>query len=233
MISLQEIRNNLKSELLKLFDGFELDFEKDGFSYISKNREVVYQFGGNFRSGTDIVYCDHLNAGLRFVALEEIITPILVEAQVLGPKTNASEQWTLGISQNHLLGRNKYSYGADLNIQIRTHEDIEKFIGQLTIFYNNAAAPFFSDWSSLMDFKDLLEDINPRETTQIFGTGGIFKKAVIYKMVNHKNYNEYIDRIIQNLLAAKESNPEEVQYQRFYSAALLTKERLAARDLPS
>lgn len=233
MISLQEIRDNLKSKLLKLFDGFKLDFEKDGFSFISNNREVVYQFGGNFRTGTDIVYCDHLNAGLRFVALEEIITPILVETQILGPKTNATEQWTLSIFQNHLLRRNKYNYGTDLNIHIKTHEDLEKFIEQLKIFYNNSAKPFFTDWSSLVDFKDLIENLTPRETAQIFGSGGIFKKAVIYKMVNHKIYDEYIDKTIQNLLAAKESNPEEIQYQRFYRAALLTKERLASIDLPS
>jgi hypothetical protein len=214
-------------------DGFFLDVHKEGFSFTRAEGDVTYQFGGNFRFGTDVIYCDYFNAGLRFNQVEEFLTPILVESDILGSNAEAKSRWTLGIKNNSLFGKSDNSLQGKVDLEIRTNNDIQSFASAIINYYTNAADPFFSDWSSLMDFKDLLDDLNPRETAQIFGTGGIFKKAVIYKMVNHKVYNEYIDKTIQNLLAAKESNPEEVQYQRFYRAALLTKEKLASRDLPS
>lgn len=173
-----------------------------------------------------MIYCDYFNAGLRFNQVEEFLTPILVEVHILGPNAKAKSRWTLGIKNNGLFGTSDNSLEGEVDLELRSNNDIQSFTSAVNNYYTNAADPFFSDWSSLMDFKDLLEELNPKETAQIFGTGGIFKKAVIYKMVNHKIYDEYIDTTIQNIFSAKESNPQEIQYQRFYRAAILTKENL-------
>ncbi len=230
-MNVREIRGRIEDRLSSLIKGFRLEVHEQGFSFTADNGEVVNQFGGNFRSGVDVVYCDYLNGGVRFAAVEELITPILVEAQILGPSATASMRWTVSLSKNHLLGRSRFSDDRNLNIQVRKASDIDALEARVKAFYFSEARIFFDFWRDISDFEAVLDGLPPRAVAQALGTGGIFKKAVIYHLIKHKDYNMYMNTTLQNLLSARESNPEEIEYQRFYRAAELTKDKLASGEL--
>jgi len=227
-----ELKEKLEKELASLIEGFDLKFNSDGFEFSRKVGSVVYFYGGNLRAMPSKLVCDHLNAGISFIEVEEFLTPILIESDILGKSTKGSEQWTIDISRNELLGKSKYNLLDLFHFEITTHGEIIELKSRIKKYFSLTVSKFFNEWTSLMDFKDSLEKLNSREIAIAFGTGGIFKKAVIFDMINHKNYCKYMDQIIDNLQAAKEANLKEVQYFRFYKAAKLVKERLRLKERP-
>lgn len=207
-------------------EGFTFFMFEDYFEFSKNVNSVKYVFGGNLRQYQHNVICDHLNAGISFEELESFLTPILINSGIFGKHTNAEEQWTLKVSNNHLLGKSKI-YLEDYKGFSINESNINEFQRKVVNTYNNSIKLFFSEWKNISDFVVPVENLQISQCTDIFGDGGIFKKAYILRKFNKEKSYNFLDLVLKNFETAKKNNPEEILFDRYYNATILMKEELS------
>ena len=91
----------------------------------------------------------------------------------------------------------------------------------------NYAEPFFDKWSDLRVLNDFFDELPQKEVGQYFGQGGIFKKAVVYKLCNNPKYEEYFDWLYNGLVKGWEQDPsQDIIWKQFADAVIALKEVL-------
>ena len=104
-------------------------------------------------------------------------------------------------------------------ILIETEFDVENLINRLTSFFNTDALPFFEKWKDLNVLYEYIKDKTEEDLWDILGQFAPMKKAVILKLCNDSNYQEFMDSYFQKQKEYFDEDPEDIDNIRYYNAS--------------
>lgn len=222
------VHNSLQGFLEK-DNGFEKIPASGGIGYQRIGAEKKVEFGCNLRSYIDLFICDHFNAAIYFLVIEKIVTPIFVRHGIIGKSVLESYQPTIGIGFHRKVSSSIANQEPRqiLPLEIRNEADTLRLAALMKTFFEQEVVPFFEEWCDIRNLLPFIERKTSREISQIFISGAIFKKAVIWKLCSHPSYEDYMKEIMENIERGRKANPREIQYERFSNIAHELKEVLA------
>lgn len=87
-------------------------------------------------------------------------------------------------------------------------------------FYNEYFIPFYEKWKELNVLYEYIKDKTEREElSEILGQFWQFKKAVILRLCNDSNYQEFMDSYFQKQKEYFDEDPEDIDNIRYYNAS--------------
>ena len=104
-------------------------------------------------------------------------------------------------------------------ILIETEFDVENLINRLTSFFNTDALLFFEKWKDLNVLYEYIKDKTEEKLWDILGQFAPMKKAVILKLCNDSNYQEFMDSYFQKQKEYFDEDPEDIDNIRYYNAS--------------
>ena len=178
---------------------------------------------GFFKISLRFIKYSDLKLAIHIKTIEDMIGPILHKATIKGsyiPK----ETFT-----TNLLSINKEKDVAT-NItteHVKTEEDVIAVLYQLNDYIENVAEPFFEKWSDLRVLNDFIETVPQNQISKYFGQSAIFKKAIIYKLCNNSNFEDYFNWLYHGLVEGWKKDPkQDVIWKQFSDAVILLNEAL-------
>ena len=109
--------------------------------------------------------------------------------------------------------------GAKLAAMILKEENIDKIADEFITFYKQDALPFFEKWKDLNVLYEYIKDKTEEELWDILGQFAPMKKAVILKLCNDSNYQEFMDSYFQKQKEYFDEDPEDIDNIRYYNAS--------------
>ena len=98
-------------------------------------------------------------------------------------------------------------------------ENIDKIADEFITFYKQDALPFFEKWKDLNVLYEYIKDKTEEELWDILGQFAPMKKAVILKLCNDSNYQEFMDSYFQKQKEYFDEDPEDIDNIRYYNAS--------------
>ena len=86
-------------------------------------------------------------------------------------------------------------------------------------FYNEYFIPFYEKWKDLNVLYEYIKDKTEEELWDILGQFAPMKKAVILKLCNDSNYQEFMDSYFQKQKEYFDEDPEDIDNIRYYNAS--------------
>ncbi|MRJ10123.1 hypothetical protein EDL98_03365 [Ornithobacterium rhinotracheale] len=156
---------------------------------------------------------------LNFLYLEEIATPILVKNNLLGRSLQPKDVY------------NSFFVDFDfeipiVNMEVVTKEDVDYIKNLFLKFYKEKALPFFEKWKDLTVLYEYIKDKTEEELWDILGQFAPMKKAVILRLCNDCNYQDFMNDYYEKQKEYYEEDPEDIDNIRYYNAAKELKEVL-------
>ena len=214
---------------LRQKENYEVENESKigGFDFGFNQSDKYKSFGFNLRRYPRSLKCSHFNAGITFYAIENILTPILVTHELIGRFTKPKDRWTIGIGQHYSMNLGlSYKTESKLPFIIENEEDIGNFVKLCIEYYEEEAKTFFNYWTDIEQFVPIIEEMTLMELIYFFGLGGRLKKAIIWKLTSHPDYDNYFEILMQDFYKSAALNPKESNHKKFINAAIELREVL-------
>lgn len=183
-----------------------------GVGFYSNHPNCRMGFGCAFSVDLNSQYTTQgVNAYLTFYEIEDILSPILVKYGVMDDIILKNRPITIYIRPyaNLLIYNN-------LPSKIDNNEDAEILLDILKQFFLKDAQPFFQEWSDLIKLSDFLTNI-PQNELGDYLTMGAYKKAVIWRLCNHPDYDAYISKLYNEAKQMYKKNRADDDYQYEYN----------------
>jgi len=119
----------------------------------------------------------------------------------------------------------EYRLPAD-GILIDTEQKSAEVCNLFDRFYNEYFIPFYEKWKDLNVLYEYIKDKTEEELWDILGQFAPMKKAVILKLCNDSNYQEFMDSYFQKQKEYFDEDPEDIDNIRYYNASKELKEIL-------
>ena len=199
--------------------GFDVD--KNGYSFVKKTSKIRCEVGFSLEEDYSVIENEVIDfvktycfwASIAYPEMENILHPILVKNELFGdiPTDEISSSFS---AENETFFLDEFRNG----ILIETEFDIENLINRLTSFFNTDALPFFEKWKDLNVLYEYIKDKTEEELWDILGQFAPMKKAVILKLCNDSNYQEFMDSYFQKQKEYFDEDPEDIDNIRYYNA---------------
>lgn len=156
---------------------------------------------------------------INFLSIENILVPILAKNNLVGRKSSPKDIY------------NSFFVDSDFKIptikkEIKSDNDIKQIEDDFYLFFNTDALPFFEKWKDLNVLYEYIKDKTEEELWDILGQFAPMKKAVILKLCNDSNYQEFMDSYFQKQKEYFDEDPEDIDNIRYYNASKELKEIL-------
>ena len=148
---------------------------------------------------------------VNFIEMELIIIPILTKNKLFGDvkPENIDESFWVQKDTRYTLSDD----GKDIS-------EYEEVVNIFNLFYKEEALPFFEKWKDLNVLYEYIKDKTEREELwDILGQFAPMKKAVILKLCNDSNYQEFMDSYFQKQKEYFDEDPEDIDNIRYYNAS--------------
>ena len=154
---------------------------------------------------------------INFIEMELIIIPILTKNKLFGDvkPENIDESFWVQKDTRYTLSDD----GKDIS-------EYEEVVNIFNLFYKQDALPFFEKWKDLSVLYEYIKDKTEEELWDILGQFAPMKKAVILKLCNDSNYQEFMDSYFQKQKEYFDEDPEDIDNIRYYNASKELKEIL-------
>ena len=154
---------------------------------------------------------------VNFIEMELIIIPILTKNKLFGDvkPENIDESFWVQKDRRYTLSDD----GKDIS-------EYEEVVNIFNLFYKEEALPFFEKWKDLNVLYEYIKDKTEEELWDILGQFAPMKKAVILKLCNDSNYQEFMDSYFQKQKEYFDEDPEDIDNIRYYNASKELKEIL-------
>ena len=156
---------------------------------------------------------------INFLSIENILVPILAKNNLVGRESSPKDIY------------NSFFVDSDFKIptikkEIKSDNDIKQIEDDFYLFFNTDALPFFEKWKDLNVLYEYIKDKTEEELWDILGQFAPMKKAVILKLCNDSNYQEFMDSYFQKQKEYFDEDPEDIDNIRYYNASKELKEIL-------
>ena len=147
---------------------------------------------------------------VNFIEMELIIIPILTKNKLFGDvkPENIDESFWVQKDTRYTLSDD----GKDIS-------EYEEVVNIFNLFYKQDALPFFEKWKDLSVLYEYIKDKTEEELWDILGQFAPMKKAVILKLCNDSNYQEFMDSYFQKQKEYFDEDPEDIDNIRYYNAS--------------
>ena len=147
---------------------------------------------------------------VNFIEMELIIIPILTKNKLFGDvkPENIDESFWVQKDTRYTLSDD----GKDIS-------EYEEVVNIFNLFYKEEALPFFEKWKDLNVLYEYIKDKTEEELWGILGQFAPMKKAVILKLCNDSNYQEFMDSYFQKQKEYFDEDPEDIDNIRYYNAS--------------
>ena len=112
----------------------------------------------------------------------------------------------------------EYRLPAD-GILIDTEQKSAEVCNLFDRFYNEYFIPFYEKWKDLNVLYEYIKDKTEEELWDILGQFAPMKKAVILKLCNDSNYQEFMDSYFQKQKEYFDEDPKDIDNIRYYNAS--------------
>ncbi|MCK0206139.1 hypothetical protein ACQ1P2_04025 [Ornithobacterium rhinotracheale] len=156
--------------------------------------------------------------GVNFIQMEKIIAPILEKNEIVGELYKAEN-----INDSFFVKKSSEYTLTDRGIDISNDSKIKEIFN---LFLINDALPFFEKWKDLTVLYEYIKDKTEEELWDILGQFAPMKKAVILRLCNDCNYQDFMNDYYEKQKEYYEEDPEDIDNIRYYNAAKELKEVL-------
>ena len=147
---------------------------------------------------------------VNFIEMELIIIPILTKNKLFGDVKPEKIDESFWVQKN-----TRYTLSDD-GKDISEYEEV---VNIFNLFYKEEALPFFEKWKDLNVLYEYIKDKTEEELWDILGQFAPMKKAVILKLCNDSNYQEFMDSYFQKQKEYFDEDPEDIDNIRYYNAS--------------
>lgn len=149
---------------------------------------------------------------INFLSIENILVPILAKNNLVGRESSPKDIY------------NSFFVDSDFKIptikkEIKSDNDIKQIEDDFYLFFNTDALPFFEKWKDLNVLYEYIKDKTEEELWGILEQFAPMKKAVILKLCNDSNYQEFMDSYFQKQKEYFDEDPEDIDNIRYYNAS--------------
>ena len=147
---------------------------------------------------------------INFIEMELIIIPILTKNKLFGDVKPEKIDESFWVQKD-----TRYTLSDD-GKDISEYEEV---VNIFNLFYKEEALPFFEKWKDLNVLYEYIKDKTEEELWDILGQFAPMKKAVILKLCNDSNYQEFMDSYFQKQKEYFDEDPEDIDNIRYYNAS--------------
>ena len=147
---------------------------------------------------------------VNFIEMELIIIPILTKNKLFGDVKPEKIDESFWVQKD-----TRYTLSDD-GKDISEYEEV---VNIFNLFYKQEALPFFEKWKDLNVLYEYIKDKTEEELWDILGQFAPMKKAVILKLCNDSNYQEFMDSYFQKQKEYFDEDPEDIDNIRYYNAS--------------
>ena len=187
-----------------------------GTHLVRKSKENLYVIYYYMENNISTIYFQGFDIYIVYIELESIVMNILSKYDLIGKDYNIIDRPSFNLNEKTL----KY------NLEKIKEENIDKIADEFITFYKQDALPFFEKWKDLNVLYEYIKDKTEEELWDILGQFAPMKKAVILKLCNDSNYQEFMDSYFQKQKEYFDEDPEDIDNIRYYNASKELKEIL-------
>ena len=187
-----------------------------GTHLVRKSKENLYVIYYYIENNISTIYFQGFDIYIVYIELESIVMNILSKYDLIGKDYNIIDRPSFNLNEKTL----KY------NLEKIKEENIDKIADEFITFYKQDALPFFEKWKDLSVLYEYIKDKTEEELWDILGQFAPMKKAVILKLCNDSNYQEFMDSYFQKQKEYFDEDPEDIDNIRYYNASNELKEIL-------
>ena len=181
-----------------------------GTHLVRKSKENLYVIYYYMENNISTIYFQGFDIYIVYIELESIVMNILSKYDLIGKDYNIIDRPSFNLNEKTL----KY------NLEKIKEENIDKIADEFITFYKQNALPFFEKWKDLNVLYEYIKDKTEREElSEILGQFAPMKKAVILKLCNDSNYQEFMDSYFQKQKEYFDEDPEDIDNIRYYNAS--------------
>ena len=147
---------------------------------------------------------------VNFIEMELIIIPILTKNKLFGDVKPEKIDESFWVQKD-----TRYTLSDD-GKDISEYEEV---VNIFNLFYKQEALPFFQKWKDLNVLYEYIKDKTEEELWDILGQFAPMKKAVILKLCNDSNYQEFMDSYFQKQKEYFDEDTEDIDNIRYYNAS--------------
>ena len=147
---------------------------------------------------------------VNFIEMELIIIPILTKNKLFGDVKPEKIDESFWVQKD-----TRYTLSDD-GKDISEYEEV---VNIFKLFYKEEALPFFEKWKDLNVLYEYIKDKTEEELWDILGQFAPMKKAVILKLCNDSNYQEFMDSYFQKQKEYFDEDTEDIDNIRYYNAS--------------
>ena len=180
-----------------------------GTHLVRKSKENLYVIYYYMENNISTIYFQGFDIYIVYIELESIVMNILSKYDLIGKDYNIIDRPSFNLNEKTL----KY------NLEKIKKENIEKIANEFITFYKQDALPFFEKWKDLNVLYEYIKDKTEEELWDILGQFAPMKKAVILKLCNDSNYQEFMDSYFQKQKEYFDEDPEDIDNIRYYNVS--------------
>ena len=180
-----------------------------GTHLVRKSKENLYVIYYYIENNISTIYFQGFDIYIVYIELESIVMNILSKYDLIGKDYNIIDRPSFNLNEKTL----KY------NLEKIKEENIDKIADEFITFYKQNALPFFEKWKDLNVLYEYIKDKTEEELWDILGQFAPMKKAVILKLCNDSNYQEFMDSYFQKQKEYFDEDPEDIDNIRYYNAS--------------
>ena len=180
-----------------------------GTHLVRKSKENLYVIYYYMENNISTIYFQGFDIYIVYIELESIVMNILSKYDLIGKDYNIIDRPSFNLNEKTL----KY------NLEKIKEENIDKIADEFITFYKQEALPFFEKWKDLNVLYEYIKDKTEEELWDILGQFAPMKKAVILKLCNDRNYQEFMDSYFQKQKEYFDEDPEDIDNIRYYNAS--------------
>ena len=180
-----------------------------GTHLVRKSKENLYVIYYYMENNISTIYFQGFDIYIVYIELESIVMNILSKYDLIGKDYNIIDRPSFNLNEKTL----KY------NLEKIKEENIDKIADEFITFYKQDALPFFEKWKDLSVLYEYIKDKTEEELWDILGQFAPMKKAVILKLCNDSNYQEFMDGYFQKQKEYFDEDPEDIDNIRYYNAS--------------
>ena len=178
-----------------------------GTHLVRKSKENLYVIYYYMENNISTIYFQGFDIYIVYIELESIVMNILSKYDLIGKDYNIIDRPSFNLNEKTL----KY------NLEKIKEENIDKIADEFITFYKQDALPFFEKWKDLNVLYEYIKDKTEEELWDILGQFAPMKKAVILKLCNDSNYQEFMDSYFQKQKEYFDEDPEDIDNIRYYN----------------
>ena len=193
--------------------------------FIQKTNNFIYTLGCYHSKYGNIIINNSIGAGIICLEIENIFAPLAVKNGLCGKSLKPDTNSTLGI--NKISGFEQMDYSRyQTEIVINNESDVDILVDSIKEYYLTKAVPAFAAFTSIEQLVPMMEKLEFYDFTKNFGMGSQFKKAIVWKLCNKLDCEEYMIDLIERTEKFLGPNRDQVEGYKWYNTALELKEIL-------